>query len=120
MGDQRLELIAVTCFIGNLFTRKVCHAGVPTHIVKDLIEPSRRVIRPAVCVRAACALIEVIGKYMDSSEIGHMVVTSMVAHLCELAVMKTVDGSFILPEEIRDLIRAIMKKRLNQWKEYIT
>lgn len=108
-------LTALVAFIGHLFVRKLIAQRVLAQVVHELIgvrdkQPDKHLI---LC---ACELMQVIGRAIDETNQGTMLMTQFLARLSNLAALRNKDSQkATYPEEIRDAIRAVHEARFIQW-----
>lgn len=110
-ADMSNSLLALVSFIGHLFVRRLVAARVVAQVVHDLVgvkdrQPDQRLIR---CV---CELMQVIGKSIDATKQGNMLMTQFLARLTTLSSSTT---SHMYPQEIRDAINAVHEARSQHW-----
>jgi len=85
------QLLALVSFIGHLYVRKLVAARVMAQVVHDLIGVRDR--QPAQSlIQCVVALMYVIGKTIDASKQGNMLMTQFIARLKNLAATGLPDG----------------------------
>jgi len=111
--DVSNSLIALVSFIGHLFVRRLVAARVMAQVVHDLVGVKDR--QPdKILIRCVCELMQVIGRSIDATKQGNMLMTQFLARLTNLSASTTsVDHTY--PQEIRDAISAVHEARSQQW-----
>lgn len=107
--------IALCSFIGHLHVRKLLAARIMAQVVHDLIGVSNR--QPGEhFIRCACELLLVIGKSIDSSKEGNMLMTQFLARLSILAGSKQPDtDKAFYPQQVRNVIKSVHEARFHEW-----
>lgn len=109
------RILAVVSFIGHIYIRRLVAARVVAQVVHDLI--GVKDIHPRhEYIRCVCELMLLIGKTIDSSKQGNMLMTQFLARLSNLTVLKKeFTNEPVYPEEIKDVIMGVHEARCNQW-----
>ena len=114
-AEEQKSMLLLCSFIGHLHVRKLLAARIMAQVVHDLIGLGDR-CPPAHFIRCACHLIRVIGKSLDCSKEGSMLMTQFIARLSNLANTKEEDGvSALYSRRTLIMIKCIHEARFHDW-----